>query len=40
MYVSAEGIQPDGEKVKAISDMATPTKVDEVRRFLGMAGYI
>ncbi len=38
--VSAEGIAPDPEKVRAIVEMTTPQNVADVRRFLGMATYM
>jgi len=37
--VGAAGVAPNGEKVKAILEIATPTSVAQVRTFLGMAGY-
>jgi hypothetical protein len=37
--VSAEGIAPDGDKVKAIRQMPYPTNKQEVKAFLGLAGY-
>ncbi len=37
--VSAEGCKPDPSNVEAIRDMKAPTKVKEVRRFLGMCGF-
>ena len=37
--VSASGIKPDPEKVKAIQNLATPTTVKGVRSFIGMCGY-
>lgn len=37
--ISAEGIRPQPCKTKAISDLANPSTVREVRSFLGMAGY-
>ncbi|KAJ8346650.1 hypothetical protein SKAU_G00280510 [Synaphobranchus kaupii] len=38
--VSAAGIEPDPEKIKAITDMPIPQNTADVRRFLGMATYI
>jgi transposase InsO family protein len=37
--ISAAGIRMDGEKIRALQDMPVPKKLDEVQRFLGMAGY-
>ena len=37
--MSASGIKPDPEKVKAIQSLATPTTVKGVRSFIGMCGY-
>ena len=37
--VSAEGARPDPENVEAIVKTKPPTKVKEVRRFLGMCGF-
>ncbi len=37
--MSAEGCKPDPSNVEAIRDMKAPTKVKEVRRFLGMCGF-
>ena len=34
--ISAKGIEPDPEKLKAIADLLAPTSVSEVRTFLGM----
>lgn len=36
--VNAGGYQPDPANVEAVSSMQPPTKVKEVRRFLGMTG--
>ena len=38
--VSAAGIQPDPEKVRAITEMEEPRNIGEVRRFLGMANQL
>jgi flagellar biosynthesis GTPase FlhF len=37
--VSADGIKVDPAKTQGIRDMAPPTNVQEVRRFLGSTGY-
>ena len=37
--VSAQGTEPDPEKVKAVQDFPTPSSASEVRCFLGMASY-
>ena len=37
--ISAEGIQVDVSKVKAITEWKPPKNVSEVRSFLGLAGY-
>eukprot|EP00253_Pinus_taeda_P003722 PITA_03722 len=37
--VSKEGIAVDPEKIRAIMEWATPKNVDEVRSFMGLAGY-
>ena len=37
--VSAEGIRPDPDKVRAIADMEAPKDVRAVRRFLGSVGF-
>ncbi len=34
-----EGCQPDPKNVEAVLEMKPPTKVKEVRRFLGMTGF-
>ena len=36
--VSAEGISVDPQKIEAIIDWEPPTKLTEVRSFLGLAG--
>uniref|UniRef100_A0A4W5K9F3 ribonuclease H n=1 Tax=Hucho hucho TaxID=62062 RepID=A0A4W5K9F3_9TELE len=38
--ISAAGIEPDPEKISAITDMPIPQNVAEVRTFLGMATYV
>eukprot|EP00253_Pinus_taeda_P019380 PITA_19380 len=37
--VSKEGIVVDPEKIRAIMERETPKNVDEVRSFMGLAGY-
>jgi len=37
--VSKEGISVDPKKIKAIMEWPTPRNVDEVRTFMGLAGY-
>lgn len=37
--VSAEGVAPDPDKLAAVKDWPVPTTIQEVRRFLGFAGY-
>ncbi len=37
--ISKEGSQPDPKNVKAVLDMRPPTKVKEIRRFLGMTWF-
>ncbi|KAI9557136.1 hypothetical protein GHT06_016943 [Daphnia sinensis] len=37
--ISTDGIKPDPGKVDKIVNYKTPTSVDEVRSFLGLAGY-
>ena len=39
MKVSADGILPSDTKVKAIKDWPTPTNVQEVRQFVGLASH-
>ncbi|XP_029701916.1 uncharacterized protein K02A2.6-like [Takifugu rubripes] len=38
--VSAQGLEPDPSKIKAITDMPTPTDIAGVRRYLGMVNYV
>ena len=38
-YVSENGIEPMEEKCAAINSFPTPTKVKDIRSFLGLAGY-
>lgn len=37
--VSAEGISPDPEKVKAVANFPTPNSVKQLRSFLGLSSY-
>ena len=37
--VSADGIYVDPQKVEAVENWEQPTRVTEVRSFLGLAGY-
>ena len=37
--ISADGIAPDEEKVKAVEQFPVPTDVSSLRRFLGIVGY-
>ena len=37
--VSANGIEADDDKIQKVKDWPTPTKPEEVRRFLGFVGY-
>lgn len=37
--ITSEGVAPDPDKVKAITEIAEPTKVEELRSFLGLASY-
>ena len=38
--ITAEGLQTDPEKVRAVNDMDAPRNVEELRRFLGMINYL
>ena len=38
--VGKHGVQPDPEKIKAITDWAVPTDVKGLRKFLGLAAYL
>ena len=38
--LSADGPQPDPEKVKAIREMPTPTDKQSIQRLLGMTNYL
>ena len=35
-----DGLKPSAEKVKAVKECAAPKSKEEVRSFLGMAGYL
>lgn len=37
--ISKDGIKMDSDKIKAIQDMKTPTKVLHIQQFLGLTGY-
>ena len=37
--ISAEGIAPNPEKIRAVQDLAVPVNVRKVREFLGLVGY-
>jgi hypothetical protein len=37
--VTGEGVKPDPEKVKAITNFPTPKNTTDVKSFLGLAGY-
>ena len=37
--VSEEGIIVDPEKIRAVMEWVVPRNVDEVRSFMGLAGY-
>lgn len=39
-HISKEGISPDPEKVRAITDMRPPTNKTELKSFLGMVNYL
>ena len=38
--LSAEGVSPDPEKVKAITDLEAPTNVPELHILIGMINYL
>ena len=38
--LSAEGVSPGPEKVKAITELVAPTNVPELRRVIGMINYL
>ena len=38
--IDSQGIRPDPEKVTAIQQMAQPTNVKELQRFLGMTNHL
>ena len=39
-FVGKNGVRPDPEKIRAISEWPTPTDVKELRKFLGLATYL
>ena len=38
--ISAEGIRPDPEKIRAVCDMPPPNSKEAIRRFLGLVQYL
>ena len=38
--LSAQGVSPDGDKVRAIVDMPSPANAQDLSRFIGMANYL
>ena len=38
--LSAEGVSPDPEKVKAITELQTPTNMPELCKLIGMINYL
>ena len=38
--ISADGLRPDPSKVKAVTQMASPTSVEELRQVLGLINYV
>ena len=38
--ITSAGLQADPEKVKAITEMKSPTNVEELRHFLGLVNYL
>ena len=38
--ISADGMRPDGDKVKAITQMPSPTNVTELKQVLGLVNYV
>ena len=38
--ISSQGLKPDPEKIRAITEMPTPTSKSDVSRFLGMVNYL
>ena len=38
--IGPDGLKPDTEKIKSITDMAAPKDIGDLRRFLGMVGYL
>ncbi|KAG7504467.1 hypothetical protein JOB18_009516 [Solea senegalensis] len=39
-HISAEGMRPDRDKVKAITQMPSPTSVTELKQILGLVNYV
>jgi len=37
--ISSNGVSPDPDKIKAVLDFPTPTKIKDVQSFLGLANY-
>ena len=38
--ISKDGLRSDPEKVRTIKDMAPPTNLEELRRYLGLVNYL
>ena len=38
--ITSGGLQADPEKVKALTEIKSPTNVEEIRRFLGLVNYL
>ena len=38
--ISREGVQPDPQKVKGVTDMLAPTNKKELQAFLGIINYL
>ena len=38
-HVTSEGVRPDPEKIKAITNFPTPKNTTYIKSFLGLAGY-
>jgi hypothetical protein len=37
--VTAEGVKPDREKIKAVTNLLIPESQKDIKSFLGLAGY-